>query len=99
VVDPPAFVKRKSDIADGLRGYRDINLQALRVVARGGLLLSCSCSALVGEEQFAQALLGAALDAGRGVRVLERRGAGPDHPVSLLCPETAHLKAWLCEVN
>ena len=99
VVDPPAFVKRRSDIPDGLRGYRDINLQALRVVARGGLLLSCSCSALVGEEQFAQALLGAALDAGRGVRVLERRGAGPDHPVSLLCPETAHLKAWLCEVN
>ncbi len=99
VVDPPAFVKRRAELPGGLRGYRDINLQALRLVSPGGLLLSCSCSALVGEAAFGQALFGAALDAGRGVRVLERRGAGADHPVSLFCPESAHLKAWLCAVD
>jgi 23S rRNA (cytosine1962-C5)-methyltransferase len=99
VVDPPAFVRRRGDLEDGLRGYKDINLQALRLVAAGGLLLTCSCSALVNEQHFGQALFAAALDAGRTVRVLERRGAGPDHPVSVFCPEAAHLKAWLCAVN
>ncbi len=99
VVDPPAFVKRKGELAGGLRGYKDINLQALRLLAPGGLLLTCSCSALVSEVQFAQALSAAALDACRGVRVLERRGAGPDHPVSATCGETAHLKAFLCAVD
>jgi 23S rRNA (cytosine1962-C5)-methyltransferase len=99
VVDPPAFVKRRSELAGGLRGYRDINLQALRLLSPGGLLLTCSCSALVGEEQFGAALFAAALDAGRALRVLERRGAGPDHPVSLFCGETEHLKAWLCAVD
>jgi len=99
VLDPPAFVKRASELQSGLRGYKDINLHAMRLVEPGGLLLSCSCSALVGEEQFAQALSAAAVDAGRALRVLERRSAGPDHPVSAHCPEAAHLKAWLCAVN
>ena len=98
VVDPPAFVKRKAELEGGLRGYKDINLQALRLVAKSGLLVTCSCSALVGEEQFSQALFGAAIDAGREVRILEKRGAGPDHPVSLFCPEARHLKAWFCHV-
>ncbi len=99
VVDPPAFVKRKADLGAGLRGYKDINLHALRLVTARGLLLTCSCSALVGEQQFCETLAAAALDAGRVVQILERRGAGPDHPVSAQCPETAHLKAWLCAVN
>jgi 23S rRNA (cytosine1962-C5)-methyltransferase len=98
VVDPPAFVKRRSELAGGLRGYKDINLQALRLAAPGALLLSCSCSALVGDDAFEQALTAAAADAGRFVRVLDRRGAGPDHPVALVAPETRHLKAWLCHV-
>ena len=99
VVDPPAFVKRRSELEGGLRGYKDINLQALRLVRSGGLLVSCSCSALVDEENFARALAAAALDAGRSLRVLERRGAGPDHPVSIFCPEARHLKAWFCCVG
>lgn len=99
VVDPPAFVKRRGDLEDGLRGYKDINLQALRLTSPGGLLLTCSCSALVSEQQFGQALFAAALDARRTLRVLERRGAAPDHPVSVFCPEAAHLKAWLCAVD
>jgi len=99
VVDPPAFVKRKAELEGGLRGYKDINLQAMRLLAPEGLLLTCSCSALVGEQEFGQALASAALDAGRALRVLERRGAGPDHPVSVFCREAAHLKAWLCAVD
>lgn len=98
VVDPPAFVKAPESQARGLSGYRDINLQALKLVREGGMLLTCSCSARVTVEQLEGALLSAALDAGREVRVLERRGAGPDHPVSLFCPETRHLKALWCAV-
>ncbi len=99
VVDPPAFVRRRGDLSRGLAGYRDINLQALRLAAPGGLVVTCSCSALVDEERFGGALLAAAIDAGRDVRVLERRSAGPDHPVALACPETRHLKAWFCLVR
>jgi 23S rRNA (cytosine1962-C5)-methyltransferase len=99
VADPPAFVKRKADIEAGLRGYKDVNLHAMRLVEPGGLLFTCSCSALVGEEQFGEMLAAAALDAGRALRVLERRGAAPDHPVSAFCREAEHLKAWLCAVN
>ena len=98
VVDPPAFVKRQADLRRGLQGYRDINLQALRLLAPQGLLLTCSCSALLDETTFGQMLQAAAIDAGRHVRVLERRGAGPDHPVALACPETRHLKVFLCAV-
>lgn len=99
IVDPPAFVTHRARLASGLRGYREINRQALRLAAAGALLLTCSCSALVSEQHFAEALLTAALDAGRHLVVLERRGAGPDHPVSLFCPESRHLKAWLCNVE
>jgi len=98
VVDPPAFVRRRGERRSGLGGYRDVNLQALRLLCRGGLLLTCSCSALVDEESLRGALLAAALDAGREVQVLEWRGAAADHPVALACPETRHLKALLCRV-
>ena len=98
VVDPPSFVRRRSELAGGLRGLKDVNLQALKLVAAGGLLLTCSCSALVDQEAFAGALAAAAVDAGRAVRVLEVRGAAPDHPVALACRETRHLQAWLCHV-
>jgi len=99
VVDPPAFVKAPKAESRGLEGYRDIALQALKLVREGGFLLSCSCSARVGVEQLEGALLAAALDAGREVRVLERRGAGVDHPVALTCPETRHLKVLWCAVR
>lgn len=98
VADPPAFVKRKQDLRRGLEGYRDVNLQALKLVAADGLLVTCSCSALVSGEQFEGALLAAAVDAGRKVKVLERRSAGADHPVLLACPETRHLKVLFCAV-
>ncbi len=99
VVDPPAFARRRADVERALRGYKDINIQALRLVRSGGLVLSCSCSARVDETAFGQMLFAAALDAGVELAVLERRGAGADHPVSVYCPETRHLKAWLCAVS
>jgi 23S rRNA (cytosine1962-C5)-methyltransferase len=99
VVDPPAFVKRKTEAHRGLAGYREINRLALRLLAPGGLLFTCSCSALVSETQFEGSVLAAALDARRDARVLERRSAGPDHPILLVCPETRHLKALLLCVS
>ncbi len=99
IVDPPSFVHRKTELPGALRGLKDINLQALRVVRPGGLLLTCSCSALLDHESFAGALAAAAVDAGRTVRVLEVRGAAPDHPLALACRETRHLQAWLCYVT
>ena len=98
VVDPPSFVRRKAELAGGLRGLKDINLQALKLVSAGGLLDTCSCSALVDHEAFAGGIAAAAIDAGRSVRVLEGRGAAPDHPLSLACRETRHLQAWFCHV-
>ncbi len=98
VVDPPALVKRQGDLPRGLAAYRDINSQALHLVRPGGILVTASCSALVSQEQFAGALLAAAVAAGRQVTVFERRGAGPDHPVALACPEMEHLKVLFCRV-
>lgn len=99
IVDPPAFVKKAEAISAGLAGYHHINARALQLVTTGGFLLTCSCSARVTVEQLEAALLAAALEVGREVVILERRGAGPDHPVSLFCPETRHLKALWCAVQ
>jgi 23S rRNA (cytosine1962-C5)-methyltransferase len=99
IVDPPSFVRRRTELEGGLRGLKDVNLQALKLLRPGGLLLACSCSALVDHEAFAGALAAAAVDAGRTVRVLEVRGAGPDHPIALACREARHLQAWYCHVT
>lgn len=98
IVDPPAFAKKAEAISAALTGYRKINARALPLVATGGFLLTCSCSARVTMEQLEGALLAAALEVDREVVILQRRGAGPDHPVSLFCPETRHLKALWCAV-
>ncbi len=95
VTDPPAFAKRRGDVDRACRGYKDVNRLALALLAPGGLLLACSCSGPVAADLFQKVLFSAALDAGREVRILERRGAGPDHPVSIDCPEGEYLKAFL----
>ncbi len=95
VTDPPAFAKRRGDVERACRGYKDVNRLALKLLAPGGLLLACSCSGPVDADLFQKVLFSAALDAGREVRILERRGAGPDHPVSIDCPEGEYLKAFL----
>ncbi|HQR47275.1 MAG TPA: class I SAM-dependent rRNA methyltransferase [Thermoanaerobaculia bacterium] len=95
VTDPPAFAKRRGDVERACRGYKDVNRLALKLLAPGGLLLACSCSGPVEADLFQKVLFAAALDAGVPARILEKRGAGPDHPVSVDCPEGEYLKAFL----
>ncbi len=95
VLDPPALAKRKSSVAGALRGYRDLNLRALRVLEPGGILITCSCSGKVTSALFEELLVSAAVDARRRIAILERRGAGRDHPVLLGIPETDYLKCFV----
>jgi len=95
VTDPPAFAKKTPDVDRACRGYKDVNRLALKLLAPGGLLLACSCSGPVSADLFQKVLFAASLDAGVPARIVERRGAGPDHPVSIDCPETEYLKAFL----
>jgi len=92
VLDPPAFVKRKTALDAGTRGYKEINLRALKLLAPGGVLVTATCSYHVSEELFLGILASAAADAGRDVRLLEKRSQARDHPVLLTVPETAYLK-------
>jgi len=92
VLDPPAFAKGRSDADAARRGYKEINLRAMRLVAPGGHLVSCSCSYHMSEVDFYAMLADAAADAGRAFRVAERRGASADHPERLGFPESRYLK-------
>ena len=95
MTDPPAFAKRRADVEKACRGYKDINRLAFQLLAPGGLLLACSCSGRISPDLFQKVIFAAALDARRPARLLEKRGAGPDHPVSIDCPEGEYLKAFL----
>jgi 23S rRNA (cytosine1962-C5)-methyltransferase len=96
VCDPPAFAKKRSDVERAARGYKDVNRLAMALVAPGGLLLTCSCSGLVSADLFQKIVFSASLDARVSFSLLWRGGAGPDHPVSLDCPEGEYLKGmWL----
>ncbi|MGA7340802.1 MAG: class I SAM-dependent methyltransferase, partial [Terracidiphilus sp.] len=99
VLDPPAFAKSKRAVEGALRGYKELNLRALRMARPGGLLITCSCSHHVGWTDLESAVASAAADASRRVRLLERRGAAPDHPVVLNLPETEYLKCLVLEVE
>jgi 23S rRNA (cytosine1962-C5)-methyltransferase len=92
VLDPPAFAKNKASVEKALTGYKDINLRALRLLAPGGVLVTCSCSYNVDEPLFLQVLAEAAADARAHVTILEKRMQGRDHPVLLTVPETFYLK-------
>jgi 23S rRNA (cytosine1962-C5)-methyltransferase len=99
VLDPPAFAKSKRAVEGALRGYKELNLRALRMLNPGGLLITCSCSHHVGWADLEAAVASAAADAGRRVRLLDRRGAALDHPVVLNLPETEYLKCLVLEVE
>jgi 23S rRNA (cytosine1962-C5)-methyltransferase len=99
VLDPPAFAKTHRAVEGALRGYKELNLRALKMVRPGGLLVTCSCSHHVGWSDLEGAVASAAADARRRVRLLERRGAAPDHPVVLNLPETEYLKCLVLEVE
>lgn len=99
VLDPPAFAKTQRAVEGALRGYKELNLRALKMVRPGGLLVTCSCSHHVGWKDLVGAVAAAASDAHRRVRLLERRGAALDHPVVLNLPETEYLKCLVLEVE
>jgi 23S rRNA (cytosine1962-C5)-methyltransferase len=99
VLDPPAFAKSRRAADGALRGYKELNLRALKMLRPGGTLITCSCSHHVGLEEFTAVVAAAASDAHRQVRLLERRGAAGDHPVLLAVPETEYLKCLICRVD
>jgi 23S rRNA (cytosine1962-C5)-methyltransferase len=95
VLDPPAFAKNKASVRKALSGYKEINLRALKLLAPGGFLVTCSCSYNVSEGDFADVLAAAAVDAHANVTVVEKRMQGRDHPVLITVPETYYLKCFI----
>jgi len=98
VLDPPAFAKSRRTAEDALRGYKEMNLRALKMLRNGGVLVTCSCSFHVSEADFVQMLQAAAFDARRNLHVIEKRAQAVDHPVLLNVPETHYLKCLVCSV-
>jgi len=99
ILDPPAFAKTKRDLEKALRGYKELNLRALKMLRPGGLLVTCSCSFHVGAQDFLQTVSAAAADGHRSARVLESRGQAKDHPILVNVPETSYLKCFIMTVS
>ena len=95
VLDPPAFARQKANVEAALRGYKELNLRALKILNPGGYLITCSCSHHVSEADLLGAIAEAALDAHRVVTVVERRTQARDHPILLTVPETHYLKCLI----
>ncbi len=98
VLDPPAFAKNRSSVTAAARGYKEINLRALKLLNPGGILVTCTCSYHLSEEMFLDIIAEAALDARRRVQIIEKRGQSGDHPVLLGMPETHYLKCYILRV-
>jgi 23S rRNA (cytosine1962-C5)-methyltransferase len=98
VLDPPAFAKSRATVKSAARGYKEINLRALKLLNPGGILVTCSCSYHMSEDLFLGLIADAALDARRRVQIIERRGQSRDHPVLLSVPETHYLKCVIGRV-
>ena len=99
VLDPPAFAKSRKDLPTALRGYKELNLRALKMVRPGGILVTCSCSYHVSGSELLEVVSSAAQDSHRIVRILENRGQSKDHPIVLGIPETAYLKCIIALVT
>ncbi|MDE1163493.1 MAG: class I SAM-dependent rRNA methyltransferase [Acidobacteriaceae bacterium] len=99
VLDPPAFAKSKRALAGALRGYKELNLRAMRLLNPGGTLITNSCSHHVSLAEFMETVASAARDAGRRVQLIETRAAAPDHPEVLALPETSYLKCLILRVE
>jgi 23S rRNA (cytosine1962-C5)-methyltransferase len=98
ILDPPAFARSRHAVRHAVAGYRELNLQALKVLMPEGLLVTCSCSHHVSESEFWDMIQAAARDARRQLRLIEQRSQGPDHPVLAAMPETRYLKCFLVQV-
>ena len=98
ILDPPAFTKSAKAIEKAYGGYKEINLRAMRLLNKGGMLITCSCSYFMESKMFCDMLMHAAMDSHKKVQILEKFGAGPDHPVLLGYPKSEYLKCVVCRV-
>lgn len=98
VLDPPAFAKSKAAVGGAARGYKDINLLALKAVRTGGLIFTFSCSQHIDPLLFKKIIFAAAKDSGREVKIIKELGQGCDHLVSIYCPQSSYLKGLLLYV-
>jgi len=98
ILDPPPFAKKKGQLQGASRGYKDLNLQAFRLLRQGGLLFTFSCSHHMSWDLFQKIVFAAAVDAGKKVQILAKRGHPIDHPFSLSHPEGEYLKGFLCRL-
>jgi 23S rRNA (cytosine1962-C5)-methyltransferase len=98
ILDPPKFATSQAEVMDAARGYKDVNLSAMRLLRPGGILITFSCSGLVSADLFQKIVFGASVDAGRDVQIVDRLAQGSDHPVLLTFPESAYLKGFVCRV-
>ena len=99
VLDPPKFARNRASVDEALRAYHRLNRMAVDLLEPGGILATCSCSGHVAREDFFMMLQSVAQQTRRDVQVLEQRGAAPDHPVAVTCPETEYLKCFVCRVG
>jgi 23S rRNA (cytosine1962-C5)-methyltransferase len=99
VLDPPAFAKTRRDLEKALRGYKELNLRAMKMLRPGGILVTCSCSFHVSAADFLKVVADAAHDAHKSLRVIENRGASKDHPTLLNVPETSYLQCLILYVS
>ena len=99
VLDPPAFAKTKRDLEKAFRGYKELNLRALKMLRPGGILVTCSCSFHVSPPDFVGVVAEAARDAHKSLRLLESRGQAKDHPILLDVPETSYLKCLIATIT
>lgn len=98
ILDPPAFTKTKSAIEGAIRGYKEINLRAMKIINSGGFLVTCSCSHHIDSEMFLDIVYNAAIDSRRNVRLIEYRSQAKDHPVLLASEETEYLKCAILQI-
>ena len=98
ILDPPKMTRHRAGLAKALRGYHSLNELALRVLKPGGFLVTCSCSGLVGRDDFCAMLAAVSQRSGRPIQILESRGQAADHPISVHCLESGYLKCYICRV-
>jgi 23S rRNA (cytosine1962-C5)-methyltransferase len=99
VLDPPAFAKSKRTLETALRGYKELNLRALKMLRPGGILVTCSCSYHVSQPEFLGVVSEAARDAHKNLRIIDSRTQAKDHPILLSVPETSYLKCVILQLS
>ncbi len=99
VLDPPAFAKTARAVPNATRGYKEINLKAMRKIKKGGILFTFSCSQKISQDLFRKIIFGAAADSGRNIRILHQTTQAPDHPINIYHPENEYLKGLVLQVE